>query len=257
MPDIIDQGNMESLQTTSRYGFSGVKLDDLGASEYTLATVVSDVSGSVTTWIRDLESCLSVVAKSCQDSPRAENLLLRLVTFSDQVEEVHGFKLLEDIDPDDYKNSLSTRGMAALYDAVHSSVEATADYARLLVDQGDMSAVNAVIYVLTDGGDNASKATKKMIKDAIAQARRDERLESISIILVGVGYDDGYLKQYLDEFKNEADLDQFVDMTKLFQESSPEKALAKLAGYVSKSISSTSQALASGSSSISSSLLTF
>jgi hypothetical protein len=85
----------------------------------------------------------------------------------------------------------------------------------------------------------------------------DEKLESVAVILVGVGYGEQHLKDYLDKFKKTAEIDQFVDMTELFNNGSPDKALAKLAGFVSKSISSTSQALASGSTTPSSSLLTF
>ncbi|MFA7218905.1 MAG: hypothetical protein WC119_00065 [Synergistaceae bacterium] len=257
MPDITNETtDMTNLQTASRYGFSAVGLDSLGASEYTLATVVVDVSGSVSGWVKQLEDCLKAILKSCQSSPRADNLLLRLVSFGDNVNEVHGFRLLGDIDPNEYDNCLTIKGCTALFDATHTSVEATADYGKLLIDQGDMTA-NAVIYVLTDGGDNASKNTASTIKKLLQKVRSDEKLESIAVILIGVGYDEDHLKIYLDKFKNTAELDQFVDLTELFNNSSPDKALAKLAGYVSKSISSTSQALASGSSAVSSSLLTF
>jgi uncharacterized protein YegL len=258
MLNIIENEDILNLQTASRYGFSAVGLDTLaeGASEYTLATIVCDVSGSVTTWVKELEKCLKAIVKSCQDSPRAENLLLRLVSFSDDVQEVHGFRLLDDIDPTEYDNCLIVRGSTALFDATHTAIEATADYGKLLVDQGDMTA-NAVIYVLTDGGDNASHNTATTIKKLIQQVRMDEKLESIAVILIGVGHDSQHLKDYLDKFKNTAEIDQFVDLTELFNNSSPEKALAKLAGYVSKSISSTSQAFASGSTTPSSSLLTF
>ena len=61
----------------------------------------------------------------------------------------------------------------------------------------------------------------------------------------------------LEAFKDGAELTQFVDLTDLFNKQSPAKALAKLAGYVSKSISTTSQALASGTSTAVSSQLTF
>lgn len=255
MPDIIDT-EMTNLQTASRYGFSAVGLDSLGATEYTLATVVCDISGSVTSWVKELESCLKAIVKSCKSSPRSENLLLRLVAFSDNVEEVHGFRLLGDINPAEYDNCLNVKGCTALFDAVHTSIEATADYGKLLVDQGDMSA-NAVIYVLTDGGDNASKHTVNTVKKLIESVRMQEKLEAISVILIGVGYGDAQLQTYLDQFKNDAKIDQFVDLTDLFNNGSPDKALAKLAGYVSKSISSTSQALASGSTTASSSILTF
>jgi hypothetical protein len=182
--------------------------------------------------------------------------MLRLVSFNSKVEEVHGFRLLNDIEVSEYDNSLFPCGLTSLYDATHSAIEATADYAKLLVDQGDMSA-NAVVYVITDGIDNKSTNTPNEIKKLISQVILDEKLESLAVILVGVGYSDGTTSDYLDKFKDAAEINQFVDLTELFSNGSPDKALAKLAGYVSKSISSTSTALAGGSASVSSSLLTF
>lgn len=257
MPDIMDETtDMKNLMTSSRYGFSAVGLDALGASEYTLATVVVDISGSVTAWRKNLEDCIKTIVKTSKMSPRSDNLLLRLVTFNDNVSEIHGFRLLNDIDESEYDGSLHPGGITALFDATHSSIEATGDYGKLLVDQGDMSA-NAVVYVITDGMDNASANTSKEIKKMIENVVNQEYLESMAVILIGVGYSDGSTVTYLDEFQKEADINQFVDLTELFTKTSPEKALAKLAGYVSKSISSTSTALASGSTSASSSLLTF
>jgi len=256
MPDITDTVDMKNLMTASRYGFSAVGLDALGASEYTLATVVVDISGSVTGWSKQLEDCLKAILESCKSSPRSDNLLLRLVSFNHNVVELHGFRLLNDISADEYDGILRPSGTTALFDATHTSIEATSDYGKLLVDQGDMSA-NAVVYVLTDGADNESKQTPKAIKKLIENVVKEEKLESMAVVLIGVGYSDAGMASYLDTFKNDAGITQFVDMTELFSKSSPAKALAKLAGYVSKSISSTSHALASGSSTASSSLLTF
>ena len=257
MPDIIDDTiSMTNLQTASRYGFSAVGLDSLGASEYTLATIVCDISGSVTSWRKQLEECLKAILKSCKSSPHSDNLLLRLVAFNDDVQEVHGFRLLNDIDPTEYDGALSPGGSTALFDATNTSVEATADYGKLLIDQGNMT-VNAVVYVLTDGGDNASKHTAKSIKKVMDKVINDEKLESLAVILIGVGYSDAGTAQYLDNIQKESGITQFVDLTELFAKSDPSKALAKLAGYISKSISSTSQALASGSTTAHSSLLTF
>jgi len=258
MPDIVVDENvsMQQLSTASNYRFSAVGLDSLsGASEYTLATVVVDVSGSVSSYRKQLEDCLKTILKSCQSSPRKHNLLFRLVMFSDTVVEVHGFRLLTDIKEKEYTDAVQIGGCTSLFDAVQSCVEATADYGKLLVDQ-DYSA-NGVIYVLTDGANNMGKATAKTCKKAIDKAKKEEKLESIAVILVGVGYSDNSTVVYLDDFRKDADITQFVDLTDLFQKTSPEKTLAKLAGYISRSISSTSQALASGTSTVASSKLTF
>lgn len=258
MPDIVvdSTASMQQLATASNYKFSAVGLDQLaGASEYTLATVVVDVSGSVSGWRKQLEDCLKTILKSCQSSPRKHNLLFRLVMFSDGVQEIHGFRLLNDIKEAEYTGAVKIGGCTALFDAVQSCVEATADYGKLLVDQN--YSANGVVYVLTDGGNNQGKATAKSCKKAIDKAKQEEKLESLAVILVGAGYSDKSTTAYLDAFRKDADITQFVDLTELFQKTNPEKALAKLAGYISKSISSTSQALASGTSTVASSKLTF
>jgi len=247
--------SMQQLQTANNFKFSAVPLDQLGATEYTLATVVIDISGSVSSYKKQLEQCLKTVAASCQKSPRKANLMLRVVAFNEQLHEIHGFKPLLDVKTDkDYTNVLNPSGSTALFDATQSAVEASGDYGKLLADQ-DFYA-NAVIYVITDGADNASHFTPNTIKKAIEKIAKDEKLASIAVVLVGVGYSDAGTSAYLDTFKNDAGIAQFVDLTELFQKTSPEATLAKLAGYISKSISSTSTALANGTSSAASSKLT-
>lgn len=247
--------SMQQLQTANNFKFSAVPLDQLGAAEYTLATIVIDISGSVYSYKKQLEDCLKTIAVSCQKSPRKDNLMLRVVAFNEKLHEIHGFKPLLDIKPDaDYNGALNPGGSTALFDAVQSSVEAAGDYGKLLADQ-DFYA-NAVVYVVTDGADNASKFTPTTIKKQLDKIAKDEKLASIAVVLVGVGYSDAGTSSYLDDFKNNAGILQFVDLTELFQKTSPAATLAKLAGFVSKSISSTSQALASGSSTAASSKLT-
>ena len=256
MTDNIVDDSMQQLATASNYGFSAVSLDALGAAEYTLATIAVDLSGSVAGWERELEKCVKTIVESCQDSPRADNLLLRVITFDNNLKEVHGFRLLSDINPDEYANAFQVGGSTALCDAVQSAVEASASYAELLRNQ-DYD-VNAVVYVLTDGCENASGATANSVRNAIDLTRKQEKLQSIATILIGVGYGDGgFVAQALDEFKTKTNMTQFVDLTELFNKQSPAKALAKLAGYVSRSISTTSQALSTGSSTAASSQLTF
>ena len=63
---------------------------------------------------------------------------------------------------------------------------------------------------------------------------------SRSTVLVGVG-DEQRVKQYLETFKDEVGIDQFV----WIGDATPAK-LAKLGNFVSQSISSTSQALGTG-----------
>jgi uncharacterized protein YegL len=246
MPLLMDD-TMDELKTASNYKFSAAKIDSLGATEYTLASVVLDISGSVHTYRDALEQCIKTIYQSCQKSQRAENLMFRLVTFNDRVNEVHGFKLLNTLAESDYDGILSPSGSTALFDAAKSAIEATNDYASVLYDQDFQT--NGIVFIVTDGMDNMSTATATSIKNTIRKTLKDEKLESLTVVLVGVNDGDSSVADYLERLKNDAEITQFVDIG----EATPNK-LAKLANFISQSISSTSQALGSGSAS---QLLTF
>ncbi len=63
------------------FQFSAVRIEDLGATEYTLVTIVCDISGSVIPFADSLLECIKSIITACQKSPRAENLLIRLLHF--------------------------------------------------------------------------------------------------------------------------------------------------------------------------------
>lgn len=237
--------DLQQLNTPSNFHFSGVTLDSLAASEYTLATIVVDISSSVLSFKKELEDCIKTVVTSCKKSPRSENLLVRLITFNRDVHEKHGFRTLNSINVSEYDNSITPSGTTALYTAAQNAIEATYEYGKFLADQ-DYS-VNGVVYIITDGQDNESRFTPSSIRKFIDDKNKSEDgIESLSVILIGVGY--GNVSSYLDKFKNDANLTQFVDLEELFAKTSPENALAKLAGYISKSISTASLSLQNGSS---------
>ena len=102
MSPILLDNTMQELKTASNYKFSAVKVDELGASEYTLVTVAQDISGSVFEYAREMENCLKTILESCKKSQRANNLLLRLVGFNNVLEELHGFRLLDSVNAVEY-----------------------------------------------------------------------------------------------------------------------------------------------------------
>ncbi len=222
------------------FTFSGIRTEHLGASEYTLATMAVDITGSVSGFEKELRQSLITMVKACKKSPRADNLLVRVILFSDSiangVQEVHGFKPLGEINPDDYEE-LDPNGGTPLFDAVYSAVGATNAYAKKLYD--DDFLVNAIITIITDGADNASTTTPQMIKKEIEKGVKGEFLESIITILVAINAAQ-YIAQ-LDRFKKESNLDHFIDAGDV-----TERSLAKLADFVSQSISSQSQSLGTG-----------
>lgn len=231
---VLNKTNM-SQYTGPNFNFKGARLDTLGATEYTIVTVAVDVSGSVMGFAKELESSLQSVVEACQLSPRADRLMIRLLTFGSSVSEVHGFKELSTCNLADYQGILHCGGLTALCDACGNAVEATSQYGQDLANQ--RFDANALIVVITDGGDNNSKLTRNYVKDALERTIKEEHLESIKTILVGVGND----VQYWNQFANDVGFDQTVatgDASK--------RKLAKLANFVSKSISAQSQALGTG-----------
>jgi len=236
----FDQDDMQSHKTLSKFNFSAVDVNSLGASEYTIVCIVQDTSSSVSPFKDDMEKTLKQILEACKKSPRSENLLLRLVEFNNNVIELHGFRELRTIDPAEYDNVLNCRGMTALYDATEDSIEATEAYGKQL--KGHDFLANAIMFVITDGDENNSIIVKhpSLIKDSLARIRKNEVLESITTVLIGVGTDQAVL-DLLDNFHKEAGLTQYVKMG----DATPTR-LAKLADFISKSVSSTSQALGTG-----------
>jgi uncharacterized protein YegL len=239
MPILNDTQLDQVALPNSHYGYSATRLEDLGATEYTIATIVADISGSTAPFIRDMEAAIARIVQACKLSPRADNLLLRLVAFDHLLSELHGFKLLENCHLADYGGCLSAGGSTALYDATENAVASTTSYARQLA-AGDFSA-NAIVFVITDGMDNASKTSAQLVKDAFSKAIRSEALESIVSVLIGVNVQDAQVSRYLKIFHSEAGFTQYVEL-----DNADAKTLARLAEFVSRSISAQSQALGTG-----------
>lgn len=237
---ILGDGNLDrQALPTGHYGYSATRLEDLGAAEYTLVTIVNDVSPSVSGFVKEMEKCLREIVKACRLSPRADNLLVRLVTFHGRMEEVHGFKLLEQSNPDSYRKVLRIGSATALYDAAENAISAVADYGKQLTDAD--FAVNAIVFVITDGEDNASTLGIRHVREALARAVQTEAVESMVSVLVGVNVDEPRIGAYLQDFKNEAGFTQYVEIGK-----ADAKALANLADFVARSISVQSLALGTG-----------
>lgn len=243
MPRLTD--NEEMIKGAGSFQYSGVRVEKLtGASEYTLVTIAIDRSGSVQPFESRLLNMLKSIILSCKKSDRAENLLIRIITFSDNIQEIHGFRLLSDIDVDNDYTTLSCGGLTALYDASFDATTAIIDYAGTLVDDYEFD-VNAIIFVATDGCDNRSTSTPSMTKDAVKDGILKEKVESCRLILIKmreVGLpDNSTVNVQLKEYADEAGIDQFIDIG-----DATEDQLAKTAQFVSQSISSQSQSLGTG-----------
>jgi len=225
--------------TGSNFTFQGTRVGDLGATEYTLCAVVIDVTGSTAAFAGELRNMLLTVVDACKKSPRSDNLLLRVVTFSSYVgiNELHGFKPLADIDPAADYPPFHPDGLTPLCDAAFSAVGAMIDYGAELMKNDFLA--NGIAFIVTDGEENSSSTTPAMVKSLIVNARQEEKLESLLSILIGVNA--ASCRSALERFQREAGIDQYVDAG-----AATPGNLAKLAAFVSQSVSSQSQALGTG-----------
>ena len=148
-----DTSDMEQFQVPNSFAFSGQRIGTLGATEFTVA------------------------ALSVDKSPRADNMMLRTTAFHTNLEELHGFKTLNNINPGDYDNSIQPGGATALHDGALEATQAMMTYAEAMVKQ-DFS-VNGILIVLTDGDDNSSISPASSVRQALTNAVKDEKLESL------------------------------------------------------------------------------
>lgn len=248
MPKLGVKDQSGKYKLKGGFQYSGVRLEKLDASEYSLITLVIDITGSVSGFEHLLLNMVKTIVKTCGDLPTAQNILLRVVLFNSHagIKELHGFKPLIDIDADADYTSFRCTGMTNLYDAVFSSIEATLNEGTRLLksDYG----VNGTVFSITDGDDNVSKMQPQDIEAQMGRAAKAEEIEHLDVVVIGVkdvqiGGDDWtqHVSKRLDTFVQDAKLTKYVDIG-----DATEKAIKKLAWDISESVSSASQAIVTG-----------
>lgn len=230
------------------FGFSAIGTEQLGATSYTVVGVAVDNSGSVHPFKDEITACVKVVVDTLKDdkNPRRDNLLLRLTTFGRDVREKHGFKELSSCHQGDYDNAFNcNESRTALFDAAYDGINAIDKQGRTLINDMDMDA-NGILFVITDGCDNTSAMSAAAVGGRLEEARptgplAEEALESFRTVLIGVNITEPYVSQQLKSFETEGKFDQYVEIN-----NADKATLLRLAEFVSKSISSQSQALGTG-----------
>lgn len=226
------------------FTYTAVSMDALaeeGASEETLVTLIWDKSGSTTGWDDISTECLKQVIRGCDRCPRKDYLLVRLVVFDSKQCEVHGYKplrlCLDDVNQGKYDNLLNPGGSTALYDVTIDGIDAAVDFAQKL-DKHDYD-TNGIIVVLTDGEDMCSTYDVPHVKAAFQRAVQSETLESLQSILIAIN--PAGCATALQKFSKDGGFTKYVEFTDL-----DEDGFAKLADWISESVSSQSQALGTG-----------
>lgn len=226
------------------FHFSPVKMEKLKASAYTVGGIAQDWTGSVEPFADHLEQMLVKCHASCAKNPRKDNMLLRVTQFNSMlpgdIREVHGFDPVLSIDTTLYRQSTKPDGWTPLFKAWLDAVRAIKQQGRILLDDGRNC--NGILFGITDGENNwATEVTPEMVAEEIASIRQEEALESFVSILIGINVKKPSVKAALMDFQKRANITHYLpydDVT--------ENGLAKLGGWISQSISSSSQAVGTG-----------
>jgi hypothetical protein len=149
--------------------------------------------------------------------------------------------LLNDIKLEEYDDSIFPDGYTNLYDATLDGIVVLKDYLSNLYKSERIINANGIVFIITDGDDNDSQHRPEDIKSCIADVNKEEAIESIRTILIGVNNTDPHFKDRLKTYCDEADLDEFISIG----DATPSK-LAKLSQFISQSVSSQSTALGTG-----------
>jgi len=233
--------------STGTFQFSAVRPEKLGASCYTLATIAVDRSRSTLDFAQALLATLKIAIEACMKNPMSKNILLRVISFNEELVEIHGYKLLKDIDLDNDYKDFDPQGMTSLRDAYYSSIGATLILAEDLSIKQHYD-VNGIVFIITDGMDNRSKTSNAEIRRLIETSlKKEDLIESMETVLIELKDPkaiDSYAQEVtraLEKFKKEVGISNFINAG----DATP-KNLAKLGQFISESLSSTSSSIVTG-----------
>lgn len=241
MPLFTESQTLETHKI-GHFGYSAVPLDELEAAQFTLATIVVDRSGSTGGFTQEMTNAVKAAVEALKRHPLKDQMLLRVIAFDSQMEEIHGFIPVGSINCDQYDGCFSPRGVTALFDACISAVEAIESFSASLASKKYLN--NAIVVVVTDGLNNDGKFSRPgdvvEVKRAFTSAMQRESLESLATILIAVGY-----SQWKDELNKFHTDSGFTNPLIGVEQATPD-AIARIGNFITSSISSTSMVLGTG-----------
>jgi hypothetical protein len=152
-----------NLDETVLMGCIGASIDDLDAADATLVCVVLDMSSSMGPHKKGVIDAYNAMLTALSGSRAAASILLSTWVFSDAP------RLLSGYQPVSWHKPLTQAfydpdGCTALYDALLGCMTGLVAYGQQLVDNGVPN--RRILFVLSDGGDNASKSSSLDVRTA-------------------------------------------------------------------------------------------
>lgn len=250
MPRLKDMKNYNF----GNFVFTGVRPDTLEEPEYTVVNIVTDKTGSISHFADEILEMEKQIIRDAKRPGYGQKLIVRATRFNSQeIEELHGFKTVTDIDIEAEYPEIYPSGMTPLLDAAGDGVAAVKCYCKELY-YNDYT-VNGLVVIVTDGLENYSKKTDMdELVNLSKSTLQSESMDSFKIIVIGINTSFSAQQDYT-RFDVQGG-DTIGDVLKRFSENIQaefidagdvkEGVIGKVAGFISRSISSTSQALGTG-----------
>jgi len=163
--------------------FNNFDPNDIQVEETINAVFVVDVSPSIESYVKDLNHAFNDFTETMQKSHVADQLLVSIIEFCEDVEVISGFQPIRQIP----KMKFVPKGNGtSLYDAFDKGLSLALTYRQNL----EASGVNAktLIFTITDGGDNSSSQRADVIQKKLKDILSNEKNAfSFTTVLFGVG----------------------------------------------------------------------
>ena len=236
----LSQGLQSFTLPGSGYGYTGAAIDDLPSNENTIAFGLIDESGSTRAYARQMELGVQEFIRSLRHCTTKDKLIYRHCHFDTDFREVHGFKPLMSCLEKDYDGCWAGGGQTALYKSECEVFSALLDYAEKQAAKRYI--VNGFGFEITDGMNYlpGDPTTQDDSKNWMARCMVSESLESLVTICIGINKDPG-VRRALEEHAKYVGFTQFIPI-----EDANEKSLAKIMGFLSRSLQAQSQMINQG-----------
>ena len=219
-------------QNLSKLGSFGLVFDNFDANkiqtEETINCVfVVDVSPSVRDYEDELNNGFNEFVQRMQKSHVADRLFVSTLEFNENINVKTGFQPIVNVSQTNFK--ASGRG-TALYDATKAGLKNALDYRKQLEDSGIVA--KTLLFVITDGEDNASRSYPSEVKQIIDDFMKEEKnAYSFQSILFGVNLN---LKDKFERAKQEMGIQNMAATGTSADE------IRKMINIISTSVSTTS-----------------
>lgn len=204
--------------------FTNFNPENIQVSETINVTFVIDKSGSVYSYVDNLNNTLNDFLHELQRSHVADRVMLSVVEFNENVEVKSAFHPIADVK--DF--NIQPAGMTNLYGATLSALENAIAYKEEQENNGLTS--KSLVFIITDGMDNVAATSPQNIAKKLQEIYGDEMNSfSFSVIMFGLG--------------NGADFDAArnamgIKPEMLAKMGTTAKELRKMVGFISSSVSS-------------------